>query len=388
MDPYKILGIERDASKEDIRKAYRSKAAKYHPDSGGDDWIFKQIQDAYNELTDVPGDPDIKNDLTPVETDSPYATVPAKPFWGNEDIVYDRQVNKQNASLIWALVVLTAAILLGVFWPRPESIDGVNANADWSKSETPTFDELSNSPIVDLGFSQNEIEEIVVDPSPASNPEPNSRDRIKLAFASKPIIHFSFEENRFFNYKVWDGDKKEYVSINRGAEFTTGIAGRGLQIPPDKFIEIAGQTPAGDSPRTVAVWIKKDESSGEGYIFRSGEHFGFKYAFQHWVFVESFLEIRSKNNVDNEWHHHCVTYDENWVRYFVDGVLVDNRQVELNTLAGPIIFGSSNTEDFGGFNGVIDELVVYDRALEHKHVKEIFRFGKRGKQIPFKSKTN
>jgi formylglycine-generating enzyme required for sulfatase activity len=51
MDPYKILGIEKDASPDEIRRAYRKKAAKYHPDKGGDTWIFQQIQDAYDQLT-------------------------------------------------------------------------------------------------------------------------------------------------------------------------------------------------------------------------------------------------------------------------------------------------------------------------------------------------
>ncbi len=30
-DPYKILGISRDATKDEIKKAYRAKAKEYHP---------------------------------------------------------------------------------------------------------------------------------------------------------------------------------------------------------------------------------------------------------------------------------------------------------------------------------------------------------------------
>ena len=50
MDPYKILGISREAATEEIRKAYRLKAAKYHPDTGGDAWVFQQIEEAYAML--------------------------------------------------------------------------------------------------------------------------------------------------------------------------------------------------------------------------------------------------------------------------------------------------------------------------------------------------
>ncbi len=58
-DPYQILGIERNASSEEIKKAYRQLANKYHPDKVahlGDEFKnlaetrFKDIQKAYQEL--------------------------------------------------------------------------------------------------------------------------------------------------------------------------------------------------------------------------------------------------------------------------------------------------------------------------------------------------
>lgn len=50
MDPYKILGVARDASDDDVKRAYHLKSQKYHPDAGGDAWVFVQVQEAYDML--------------------------------------------------------------------------------------------------------------------------------------------------------------------------------------------------------------------------------------------------------------------------------------------------------------------------------------------------
>ena len=52
MDYYNTLGLQRNASDAEIKKAYRSMAMKYHPDRGGDEKKFKEISQAYEFLSD------------------------------------------------------------------------------------------------------------------------------------------------------------------------------------------------------------------------------------------------------------------------------------------------------------------------------------------------
>ena len=52
MDHYKTLGVERNASPEEIKKAYRKLAGQHHPDKGGDTKKFQQIEEAYRTLSD------------------------------------------------------------------------------------------------------------------------------------------------------------------------------------------------------------------------------------------------------------------------------------------------------------------------------------------------
>lgn len=52
-DYYNILGVPKNASQDDIKKAYRKLAHQHHPDkSGGDDKKFKEINEAYQVLSD------------------------------------------------------------------------------------------------------------------------------------------------------------------------------------------------------------------------------------------------------------------------------------------------------------------------------------------------
>lgn len=49
---YEVLGVQRNASQDEIKKAFRKLAQKYHPDAGGDPEKFKEVSEAYTTLSD------------------------------------------------------------------------------------------------------------------------------------------------------------------------------------------------------------------------------------------------------------------------------------------------------------------------------------------------
>lgn len=51
-DPWTILGVDRSASADEIKAAYRRLAKDHHPDKGGDPNRFIEIQNAYKQLTE------------------------------------------------------------------------------------------------------------------------------------------------------------------------------------------------------------------------------------------------------------------------------------------------------------------------------------------------
>ena len=55
-DYYDVLGVEKNSTKQEMKRAYRKLAKKYHPDMNKDnpsaEQMFKEITEAYNVLSD------------------------------------------------------------------------------------------------------------------------------------------------------------------------------------------------------------------------------------------------------------------------------------------------------------------------------------------------
>ena len=52
MDYYSILGVPKNATEKDLKKAYKKMSMQHHPDRGGNEEKFKQINEAYSTLKD------------------------------------------------------------------------------------------------------------------------------------------------------------------------------------------------------------------------------------------------------------------------------------------------------------------------------------------------
>ena len=80
-DYYKILGVARDAKAEDIKKAYRRLARKYHPDVSKEAGAEEKFKDV-NEANDVLGDPEKRSAYDQLGYYQPGQDFRPPPNWG------------------------------------------------------------------------------------------------------------------------------------------------------------------------------------------------------------------------------------------------------------------------------------------------------------------
>ena len=135
MDYYATLGLQRNASDAEIKKAYRSLAMKYHPDRGGDEKRFKEISQAYDflsdpekkQIIDLGGDPNAQSggggfNQNPFEFH--FNTGNFGDIFGN--FGFGRQPQRRNRSLSITVEITLEDVLSGKDFAAEVSIPGKN----------------------------------------------------------------------------------------------------------------------------------------------------------------------------------------------------------------------------------------------------------------------
>jgi len=107
MDYYSILGVPKGASEDEIKRAYRKLAMQHHPDRGGDQNKFQQIQQAYDVLGDAQKRSEYDNPQPQGNfhfqfggTGNPFEEIFASfAFGGQDPFAHMRQQQKKNKDL-------------------------------------------------------------------------------------------------------------------------------------------------------------------------------------------------------------------------------------------------------------------------------------------------
>jgi molecular chaperone DnaJ len=116
-DYYKILGVERNATKEDLKKAYRKLAVQYHPDKNPgnkeSEAKFQELAEAYGTLSDDQkrSKYDMGGSFFQSAGFNPFGNYPQSDFW--DDIFAKRSQNKKGQNLFVNVPLTIQEMYLG-----------------------------------------------------------------------------------------------------------------------------------------------------------------------------------------------------------------------------------------------------------------------------------
>jgi len=176
-----------------------------------------------------------------------------------------------------------------------------------------------------------------------------------------------------------DGKFKKAVSIS--GENTDCVV-----IPDSDSLKIEKEI-------TMMAWINSAgwEGSGDQWIDKNCHNGGEKNSYGIGVFgtggniLMMLGETASRKNLEvkqvpevNEWQHVAGTYDGAEMKIYLNGKVIGEQAEKFNfagTNESPLRIGCSKDRANYTFNGAIDEVIIYNRALGEAEVKKVMNSG-------------
>lgn len=185
----------------------------------------------------------------------------------------------------------------------------------------------------------------------------------------KPVLSVTFDK----------APNSEIRLDNRGTTFVAGKIGKAMKCDGKSFAIVpVSNLPSGKSPRTIAVWLKNIGVSANNnrHAISYGRHnppsslpCGIVHLKNKWGHYGAGAQVHVETDMDNEWHHHCLSYDGKTLVYRIDGKIVGKTAGTMTTSAGPLVLGTYDENKSFCFEGLIDEIMVYNKALSTEQVQ-------------------
>jgi len=184
-------------------------------------------------------------------------------------------------------------------------------------------------------------------------------------------------------------------TLNGGATYAPGMVGQALSFDGlDGYVESPSNgVPIGSSARSVAFWFKLNSFTdtggyGNNILFQYGATYGNIYS---WLLPNGtgnklyFMNGGGDWSTSwgaptlGQWYFFTSTYDGSQLTFYIDGVFQDSYLYALTTDPSDVYIGAGPNIPWPGYvNGTIDEVQIYDRALNDSEIQAIYDAGSYG----------
>ncbi|MFW9991226.1 MAG: LamG domain-containing protein [Candidatus Odinarchaeota archaeon] len=188
--------------------------------------------------------------------------------------------------------------------------------------------------------------------------------------------------------KVYDQSGKGNDGSVNGATLTPGVTANALMFDGiSDYVEVAPPPDLSTGRLTISSWVYyKETPISNDYgnaiicqdnditrVFQLSTYQG-KFCWHRMGYPSS--DLLGEDSIEaHRWYHVVVTFDHNKHELFVDGmsqgVILENDPIAFNETV-PINIGRKNSGEFY-FNGCIDEVLIWNRALNEAEIQHLYK---------------
>ncbi|MCW3109713.1 MAG: hypothetical protein JWQ09_4219 [Segetibacter sp.] len=212
-----------------------------------------------------------------------------------------------------------------------------------------------------------------------------------------PIAKFSFNDGK--NHEELSGRKAKLVGANF-SEDRFGNANSAVYFAgnPDSYMNLGEYTELKPKIGTISLWtmMELETRLGRGgplnpiIVTKNADRDDYNEAYAIYYLYES-NRIEGASSRDSlkqsqvysitpflryRWHHLVITYDDEFLSFFVDGKLVGqsakNYETQFNPLDSVVVATTASMKNARSFNGSVDDIEFYDRVLTEAEVLDLY----------------
>jgi hypothetical protein len=140
--------------------------------------------------------------------------------------------------------------------------------------------------------------------------------------------------------------------------------------------------PQDASPRSLSLWAKANPPADFlevmvrwGRRFHN-EAYGLYIRADQWNGSAYDADLSSGININTKWNYVVLTYDRGKLSIFLNGILCSETDRALNTNGSNLVFGCEIDSFDNPYDGKLDDIRIYNRALSEAEVKALYEFEK------------
>ena len=211
---------------------------------------------------------------------------------------------------------------------------------------------------------------------------------VRAQVPTGPLAHWKLDETGSSTTAA-DSSGNDHPAAVLNPTWTSGKIGGALSFDGANYASVTGASSLQPAAYAVSAWVNYSQTdTNGGDVLSMGDSFGLRvqpdgsvktYFYGGPAVGWRIAQSTSVNTKDGQWHHIVGQYNGSLLQVYVDGTKRDERSYSdsiVYTLGTDLYLGKhGNGGDKHDFNGAIDQVRLYDRALSDSEIAALVAEG-------------